>query len=217
MTTYAQEQITCAACGKSSQFHVLISTSSFGGPDLDLRPPPLERDTMASWVQDCPECHYCVPDISELHPAAAAGMSGADYQATLASHSPASAFQRWALLAEAADAPEAAATALLWCAWTADDAGDDAGATAFRIQAAERFERLAPEQDSAAATPGLRQAVTCDIWRRAGAWSRAEAQRRKGLNMGASGNVRAVLDFAANLIARRDRACYRTADVPGLV
>ena len=64
-TTTEKETFKCSICGKKSEFFVMMSTSSFGSPDLDLRPPELQRSTMCYWIQECPECGYVAADISE--------------------------------------------------------------------------------------------------------------------------------------------------------
>ena len=55
----------CAICGKMSEQMVLASTNRFGPPDLDLRPPEMERSTMEWWIQECPYCCYVAKDISD--------------------------------------------------------------------------------------------------------------------------------------------------------
>ena len=56
MTTQSAEECTCAVCGRVSMQGVIMSTNAFGSPDLDLRPPPMERFTIDHWVQECPHC-----------------------------------------------------------------------------------------------------------------------------------------------------------------
>ena len=46
MTTFAEEKVKCAVCVSIHEYTVIVSTSSFGAPDLDFRPDLLERDTM---------------------------------------------------------------------------------------------------------------------------------------------------------------------------
>ena len=58
MTTYFTAEYTCAVCGRTHKFRVVGSTNSFGSPDLDLRPAPMQRDTIHTWVQTCPDCGY---------------------------------------------------------------------------------------------------------------------------------------------------------------
>eukprot|EP01004_Peranema_trichophorum_P007559 NODE_6336_length_897_cov_38.824289_g5744_i0.p1 GENE.NODE_6336_length_897_cov_38.824289_g5744_i0~~NODE_6336_length_897_cov_38.824289_g5744_i0.p1 ORF type:complete len:252 (+),score=36.38 NODE_6336_length_897_cov_38.824289_g5744_i0:55-810(+) len=64
MVTWSSEQKKCALCGHDNQVSVICSYTTFGGPDLDLRPPPMKRDTMQSWVEDCSNCKYCSNDLS---------------------------------------------------------------------------------------------------------------------------------------------------------
>ena len=65
MTTYASQKYQCSVCGTVSEFKVLASTNSFGYPDLDLRPAPMQRWTMDAWIQECPECGYAANEISD--------------------------------------------------------------------------------------------------------------------------------------------------------
>ena len=58
MTTMMDQVFKCSVCGAENVFPVLSSTNEFGSPDLDLRPAPMRRWTMDTWVQECPECGY---------------------------------------------------------------------------------------------------------------------------------------------------------------
>jgi len=66
MTNFTSKQVSCVVCNQFSGQDVLLSTNSFGGSDLDLRPPPMKRDTMSTWLQRCDHCGYVSYDISEL-------------------------------------------------------------------------------------------------------------------------------------------------------
>lgn len=47
MTRIVPSKCKCAVCGAKSRYNVIASTNTFGGgPDLDLRPPEMERSTM---------------------------------------------------------------------------------------------------------------------------------------------------------------------------
>lgn len=65
MTTYALQTRLCPACGNISEYRSLRSTNSCGSPDLDLRPPPMKRNTMHTWVIHCSECDCCFQPRSE--------------------------------------------------------------------------------------------------------------------------------------------------------
>ncbi|MBR4908658.1 MAG: hypothetical protein IKZ43_06585 [Acidaminococcaceae bacterium] len=46
MTTMFRQKYKCAVCGAEQEFYGIASTNSFGSPDLDLRPPEMQRSTM---------------------------------------------------------------------------------------------------------------------------------------------------------------------------
>ncbi|MBU06018.1 MAG: hypothetical protein CL877_08750 [Dehalococcoidales bacterium] len=53
MTTIRDEEQICAMCGAKSTHRGIMSTNAFGSPDLDLRPPEMERSTMGSILRGC--------------------------------------------------------------------------------------------------------------------------------------------------------------------
>ncbi len=63
MTIIDQFEKKCQVCGKTSMHPVLMSTNSFGYPDLDLRPAPMQRDTMDTWLDECPHCGYVASSL----------------------------------------------------------------------------------------------------------------------------------------------------------
>lgn len=65
MTTLRLKSVRCIACGWRGEKSVIMSTSSFGPPGLDLRPAPPHGASVHLWVMDCPQCGYCAPDIGE--------------------------------------------------------------------------------------------------------------------------------------------------------
>jgi hypothetical protein len=65
MTTYDRKVLRCYCCGKTSEHSILMSTNSFGSPDLDQRSAEMERDTIHTWLQECPFCGYVAFDIEK--------------------------------------------------------------------------------------------------------------------------------------------------------
>ena len=55
----------CFVCNFESVQTILASTNRFGSPDLDLRPPEMERSTMEWWLQECPSCGYVSTEIED--------------------------------------------------------------------------------------------------------------------------------------------------------
>lgn len=65
MTTLRLKSVRCIVCGWRGEKSMIMSTSSFGPPGLDLRPAPPHGASVGLWVMDCPQCGYCAPDIGE--------------------------------------------------------------------------------------------------------------------------------------------------------
>ena len=55
----------CKICRTKCRCIRLLSTNSLGSSDLDTRPPESKRSTMEAWIECCPKCHYCAPNIEE--------------------------------------------------------------------------------------------------------------------------------------------------------
>ncbi len=81
MTTLEDTEVTCAICAKKSKHTTVGSTNAFGAPDLDLRPPEMERSTMEFWLQECPSCGYVSYEIDEAHSEAKSAMETEEFKA----------------------------------------------------------------------------------------------------------------------------------------
>lgn len=127
MTTIFQQSVTCGHCGTENEVIELGSTNSFGSMDLDMRPPPMERDTLAQQIHRCQGCGYCAPDLEE--PVGADGLLGSDdYRALLADKSYpelARMFIAYGFLAESSGDLGGAAWAYRSAAWVSDDQADE--------------------------------------------------------------------------------------------
>ncbi|MDQ3823997.1 MAG: hypothetical protein M3321_12240, partial [Actinomycetota bacterium] len=65
MTKIEPRPLRCGVCGYETEQFVLLSTSTFGHPDLDTRPAELARSTLSFSVETCPRCGYCAESIEE--------------------------------------------------------------------------------------------------------------------------------------------------------
>lgn len=79
MTTMAQRTTRCGLCGHTQQDWMYTSTYACGAPDLDLRPPPFERDLIDAQIQRCGGCGYCAPRLDKVRPAARHWVGGPGY------------------------------------------------------------------------------------------------------------------------------------------
>lgn len=151
MTTYFTAEYTCAVCGHRHQYTVVGSTSIFGSPDLDLRPAPMRRDTIHTWVQTCPDCGYTAGKIDKetsvdekwLSREAYKTCEGIAFGSQLAAE-----FYRSYMVHLYDDDIERAAYNLLYCAWACDDARDIENAVKVRAKAADLFAEVSKTNDS---------------------------------------------------------------------
>ncbi|WP_425989276.1 hypothetical protein [Ensifer sp. R-19] len=138
MTTFIAITVKCARCGVESQHEHLGSVSSSGYPDLDGRPPPRRRDTMSSWLQECPDCLYVARDLSVASTAEADAVREIGFiEAGLSEGMPdlATRFMRRAYIDARTGNLRDAVRRLLHAAWVLDDF--EMNATAIRRRAAD--------------------------------------------------------------------------------
>ena len=138
VTLHAFIRKKCALCGAISDHAELISTSYFGSPDLDGRPPPLGRWTLDTQIQNCPSCGYCAPDISEKIDGASVVVKSSSYKKQLREPELpelADAFLCFSMIMEKVGNYAKAGLACVHAAWVCDDENNDAGARRCRVKA----------------------------------------------------------------------------------
>ena len=176
----------CACCGhRMSKLVPPCRVTRAGLPDLDQRPGDQARRDVVAAVAECPQCRYCADFIEVIRPGRCEAVRGGDYRRLIDGPMPerVSRWRRWALVAASGGEPDRAAEALVRAAWSADDAGDDAVAAQCRVMAAEA--RVALASVPAVGEEGKWEAVTADLWRRAGRWVEAAATVHQGVAAGA--------------------------------
>ncbi len=212
MTTFFSEQVQCAVCGATAELQVLGSTNAIGSPDLDLRPPQMQRSTMNTWVQRCPECGFCNGRIDTASPGAAELVESAQYRAQLSdSRLPelANRFLCAAMVAASTD-NRSAARAKLHAAWVCDDNGLDDAARECRRAAVDLLADAAPMNDTEQVT--IEGAVVVDMLRRIGDFPGAAERCARLQDKTRDENLLAVLRFQSDLISAQDAACHRVEE-----
>ena len=66
MTRIIMRNYKCAICGKESGQKVMLSSHSFGYPDLDFRPARALGGLPLYNIMECTSCGYCNRDLDEL-------------------------------------------------------------------------------------------------------------------------------------------------------
>jgi hypothetical protein len=165
-----------------SQQQALTSTSSFGPPDLDLRPSGAARWALQFHVQHCPRCGYCALRIGERTRRAGRTVASLVYRNVLEKAKlPALArhFFCAALVAEAAELREQAAWHFVEAAWACDDNGAVEQAGICRERAAEMLASALAYGD-VSRDNAVVHGVRADLLRRAGRHDEAIAACAEG-------------------------------------
>lgn len=177
MTTFTEVEVRCAVCGTLARKATLTSTSSFGPPDLDLRPNGPARWALEFRVQRCDSCGYCAPSIGEAFPGAREVVDSVTYREVLErSKLPRVARSLFcaALVAEAAGRLDSSAWRFLEAAWACDDKSADRQARICRERAAEMFAK-ALELGETQPPDAVVHTLIAEIWRRCGRFDDALA------------------------------------------
>ena len=144
MSTYMRANYICGICGHTFESNTIMSTNSFGSPDLDLRPPEMQRSTMPLWVKKCPNCGYVHSEIEKDGKTHANYIKSKSYitcENNMFKNDLASEFYQYALIELQDNNLEEAYNAFLHAAWACDDSNDKENAVICRSKAIALFER----------------------------------------------------------------------------
>ncbi len=214
MTTMVREVKECAACGSKHEYSVIASTNSFGAPDLDLRPPEMQRSTMYLWVEECPDCGYVASDITNkpgrvtkewLQSQAYGTCDGIHFRSDLASR-----FYKHYKISLLNRKTEQAFCAIHHAAWACDDCKDAKEAVACRELAITLIEKLIAKKHKNADNFLIMKA---DLLRRAGRYEQVIAE------YSAMAFENDIMDkvrlFQLEKAAEQDAGCYTVQDALG--
>ena len=211
MTTYFEGKTRCAVCGTETNYIDIGSTNAFGSPDLDTRPPEMQRSTICFWVYRCPECGYCASDVSKAPSQAATLVYSPEYARQLSdSNCPelANSFLCKALIVESSGDYSAAAWALIHAAWACDDDAKQEQARTCRSKAADMIEKALGSGQQFAEQDGADTAIQVDLLRRAGCFTEARQLIAAKKHIITEDIISKVLDFQYVLLTNGDEACH---------
>ena len=219
MTTIHRHDVTCSVCNHQSETMVIGSTNEFGAPDLDLRPPEMMRSTIHYWLQECPSCGCCAVDLAKVDPRVPDVVRKPAFQVMRAGlgnlSESARKFRTAAFIACELGDYAGAFLRAVHEAWVHDDEKDSIRARAVRLDAVDFLHQVHRGGSRVYAEIGADEAVTVDLFRRAGEFDRAAAICSDVLSKPCSAEVRAVLEFQRRLCDRRDASCHTMDEVFG--
>lgn len=209
--TVFPEETTCAVCGAKNEFHVLGSFSTFGPPDLDLRPAEMQRSTMPFWIQKCPSCGYVASQLSDPAPITEEWLKAEKYTTcdgiNFSSDLSKGFYQQFMIAIQSKDT-EKAFFALLHAAWDCDDWEDDENAKHCRQTACLLAEKLLSSETEKDENLSL---IRADLLRRTGQFSRLIDEYS---NIQYSDDLlNKIIAFQLEKAKAQDTGLYRVEDV----
>lgn len=218
MTHRIEQEKHCAVCGNTTKQIDILSTNAFGSPDLDTRPPEMQRSTIDTWIQICRWCGYCASDISKNTPNASDVIQSDPYKLQLNNDDLpplTNAFLCFALLNERIGDYAQAGWAAVHAAWTCDDAGFSSEAQTCRARAAAFLQKATESHQRFAEEACVEKGVLADLLRRSGQFELALNMAEEGLQRNPGGVISDVLQFQRILATKRDVACHTIEEAIG--
>jgi LSD1 subclass zinc finger protein len=214
-TTQGFRQVKCSKCQTANVITFIISTNRFGGsPDLDGRPPEMERSTISKGVHRCSKCGYASSDIEAVTALPASFLESKEYLD--ASHDPtlpqlARDYVCAALcLIETSD-HQVAARRFLSAAWACDDAlgPHSEPGKACRRRSLDAYARMKAAGSQVSDKHGTDELIQIDMLRRIGEFEKAIAFAQEARKMGLEHLPIQIIDAQIKLAAAKDADVHK--------
>ena len=211
MTTLFPYELQCAVCGSTSTHSDIGSSSTFGAPDLDLRPAELFRSTMPYWIQECPFCGYVSRTVADPSTITADWLKseqyrscgGIDFASNLAKK-----YYKYYMIKMQENILMEAYLAVMRAAWSCDDANDTENAKHCRELAISLSEKVIGGDEREKETVRV---VKADLLRRTGQFERL-IEEYEDVSFSEE-LLNQILQFQLDKAKAKDTACYTVDDV----
>ncbi len=221
MTTMVQVKQLCIVCGEISNHTEVKSTSTWGEPDLDTRPPEMLRSTIPMWVQRCPFCGYCAAHINREQPDKSFPVLGTDnyFRQLNRIDLPklANSLLCKLLIEESMEQYVAAGWTCVHAAWVCDDENVNTGARESRMKAVNLFLKVRKKGQRFSEGAGVEEAIMADLLRRAGQFGPAFTICEEGLKKKPNDTIVSYLEFQRVLVKNSDLSCHTVKEAKGKV
>lgn len=214
MTIMTKVERECHVCGDRHTYVVVMSTSTYGYPDLDHRPGGFARHDGQLGIGRCEQCGYRDFFFSDPQEGAAEAIRSEAYRQATEIPGPELArdWHCYSVLSELAGDRLAAGWGDLRAAWACDDTGAEEASRVFRATAVKNFSAYlatsAPSQDDRVEL----MIVLLDLQRRIGNFEDAAATIKELEGLAETDEVRAIVALQSFLIKSQDIRSFTLED-----
>ena len=215
MTTVYTEQVRCAICGEETECTGIGSTNALGSPDLDTRPPEMERSTIHAWVQRCPRCGYCASNLGQGESHIGDLLEKPEYVAQLRepdSPALANSFLCKAMIDDYNKEWANATWALIHAAWACDDASHSRQAQKCRERAVGMLGKAEESGQSLTDQGDTDTAILVDLMRRSDHLAEAKEVIQSRGHPSRETVIRKIMYYQILLIERGDLQSHTIAE-----
>jgi hypothetical protein len=210
MTIITKFEKKCSVCGRTSLQPVLGSTNTWGYPDIDLRPPEMQRSTIDTWLVECPHCGYVASNIENKLEVPADILKtdeyltceGKNFKSKLSER-----FYKHYLISKAKKDYDSEFLSLLHCAWTCDDR-DDELAVEIRKMALKSMYKIEPQEDD---EKNALKLIEADLLRRSLQFDEVIRKFKDVILEDKTQND--IISFQIELSMNKDSACHTVEEV----
>jgi len=216
MTTLFEKEFICAICGTESLHTVVGSTNSLGSPDLDTRPPEMQRSTIHLGILRCPACGYCSTDISQRKKDTQVVVESDHYRAILGNTElPERVASFMALSFELEQSNECidAAWHAIRAAWICDDEKTLVYSKICRKMAIELFDRAKTKRQVPSEQLDLIDTITLDLMRRAELFQEASTLIDSLLSRQIDETLKRIIEYQGRLIRVKNTDAHTASEV----
>jgi len=170
---------------------------------------------MHQWIQCCPDCGYCSPDITEIETGIAEIVRAVTYQDQFKSQNYnqlANSFRCYSRICESSSNFSDAGWSYLHAAWVCDDYQNFEGSINCRKESARLFLTTNEMDLKFHVDKDTEDAIMLDVLRRSGQFEKALKLSEKVLQREPTEIMKKIMNFHMALIDNQDMACYTIDD-----
>jgi hypothetical protein len=216
MTTVYLSDKKCFICGEESKFPMgNLSLGNVSARDLDGRPTSILRSSVYLWIQRCPGCGYCAPEIAEGDEIDRELVASNAYDNQLNDRTfpeTANSFLCHSLVMKNKNFFADAGWAAVFAAWICDDNDFPDSAAVCRAKAIRLFSSAREKGQDFASSPEQEQIYFIDLHRRQAEFGEASKLCDLELEKEHSDNIYDVLYFERELIDKKDSTIHTVAE-----
>jgi hypothetical protein len=212
MTIWGDKQKKCALCGEIADYKVIVSSYSFIGIQyFDSRRIEMTLLDLECYIQRCPHCGYCSPDIEKFSPRAQATMDNPRYKNQLSDPlfcEIANSFLCFAMIEEENEDYVSAGWNCVRAAWACDDYENVEGGIKSRERACVFFEKAEEIGFRITKEFGAPYILLTDLYRRSGQFEKAIETCQRGMPLVVEDYLKNMLKEEVKLINKHDTGRY---------